>query len=201
MVKTLLVPGLDGSNSPHWQQWWAATDNHALMVDLSDPSRPDPTRWESELASAILRHPGAVLVGHSLGAVLITRVLTAWPKLNVRAALLVAPAEAQGQPRIQSFAPLHEAPLYIPTAVVASRNDPWMPFQRAINLAKLWQAGLIDLGFAGHINVASGFGPWPAGKQLRADLLLQSAPNLIVRHTGAAISAPREQTSTDLLQV
>lgn len=176
MVKTLLVPGLDGSAAPHWQQWWAATDSHALMVDLPDPSRPDPARWEAELAGSILRHPGAVLVGHSLGAVLITRVLTAWPQLNVRAALLVAPAEAQGQPRIQSFAPLHEAPLRIPTTMVASRNDPWMPFQRARQLAKAWRADLIDLGFAGHINVASGFGPWPAAKQLRDDLLLQSSP-------------------------
>ncbi|MES2433292.1 MAG: alpha/beta fold hydrolase [Pseudomonadota bacterium] len=176
MVKTLLVPGLDGSPAPHWQQWWAATDSHALMVDLSDPSRPDPARWESELAGTILRHPGAVLVGHSLGSVLITRVLATWPQLNARAALLVAPAEPAGQPRIQSFAPLHEAPLHIPTTMVASRNDPWMPFQRARQLAYAWRADLIDLGFAGHINVASGFGPWPAAKQLRDDLLLQSSP-------------------------
>ncbi len=73
MVKTLLVPGLDGFAAPHCQQCWAATDSHALMVDLSDPSRPDPARWEAELAGTILRHPGAVLVGHSLGSVLITR--------------------------------------------------------------------------------------------------------------------------------
>ncbi|WP_426032167.1 RBBP9/YdeN family alpha/beta hydrolase [Cypionkella sp. TWP1-2-1b2] len=193
MVKTLLVPGLDGSAAPHWQHWWAATDSHALMVELSDPARPDPTRWEAELAGTILRHPGAVLVGHSLGAVLITRVLTAWPQLNVRAALMVAPAEAQGQPRIQSFAPLHEAPLYIPTAVVASRNDPWMPIQRARQLAKAWRADLIDLGFAGHINVASGFGPWPAGKQLRDDLLLQSSPlpHLPAHHVARAPSPQR----------
>ena len=191
MVKTLLVPGLDGSLAPHWQHWWAATDSHALMVDLSDPSRPDPIRWESELAGTILRHPGAVLVGHSLGAVLISRVLTAWPQLNVRAALLVAPAEAQGQPRIQSFAPLREAPLHVPTTVVASRNDPWMPFHRARHLGKAWQADLIDLGFAGHINVASGFGPWPAGKHLRDDLLLQSAPRQPSRHASVSLSPQR----------
>jgi Serine hydrolase len=40
MTKTLIVPGLDGSPAPHWQHWWAATDPGALMVDLSDPSRP-----------------------------------------------------------------------------------------------------------------------------------------------------------------
>lgn len=191
MVKTLLVPGLDGSAAPHWQHWWAATDSDALMVDLSDPARPDPTRWESELAGTILRHPGAVLVGHSLGAVLISRVLSTWPQLNVRAALLVAPAEPQGQPRIQSFAPIRETPLHIPATVIASRNDPWMPFQRARQLATAWRADLVDLGFAGHINVDAGFGPWPAGKHLRDDLLLQSAPRLPTQHTALSLSPQR----------
>lgn len=196
MVKTLLVPGLDGSPAPHWQHRWAATDSHALMVDLSDPARPDPDRWESELAGIILRHPGAVLVGHSLGAVLIARVLTAWPQLSARAALLVAPAEPEGQPRIQAFAPLPETPLHIPTSLVASRNDPWMRFQRARQLAQHWRADLVDLGFAGHINTAAGYGPWPEGKQLRDDLLLQSAPSLNAsrlpaRHTSVSLSPQR----------
>lgn len=173
MVKTLLVPGLDGSPAPHWQDWWAATDASALMVKLTDPQHPDPHRWESELAGAILRHPGAVLVGHSLGAVLISRVLTAWPQLQVSGALLVAPAEPEGCDRIHRFAPLRETALHVPATVVASRNDPWMGFNRARQLAKSWRADLIDLGFAGHINVASGFGPWPDGKQLRIDLLAQ----------------------------
>lgn len=191
MVKTLLVPGLDGSLAPHWQYWWAATDTQALMVDLSDPSRPDPARWEAELAGTILRHPGAVLVGHSLGAVLITRVLAAWPQLNVRAALLVAPAEPEGQPRIQNFAPISEHALHIPTTLVASRNDPWMRYPRARQLAQNWRAELIDLGFAGHINTAAGFGPWPTGKALRDDLLLRSAPQHPVRPTTFALSPQR----------
>ena len=193
MVKTLLIPGLDGSAAPHWQHWWAATDTQALMVDLSDPSRPDPARWEAELAGTILRHPGAVLVGHSLGAVLITRVLATWPQLNARAALLVAPAEPAGQPRIASFAPLCEQRLHLPATLVASRNDPWMRFQRARQLANAWGAELIDFGFSGQINTASGFGPWPAGKQLRDDLLLQTAhtPHQPAHHAARAFSPQR----------
>ena len=171
MVKTLLVPGLDGSPVPHWQDWWAATDPDALMLDLSDPAHPDPARWESELAGAILRHPGAVLVGHSLGAVLITRVLTTWPQLDVRAALLVAPAETLGNDRIGHFGAIPELRLDIATKVVASRNDPWMGFDRARHLATAWGSDLVDAGYAGHINVASGFGPWPQGKALRDALL------------------------------
>lgn len=176
MTKTLIVPGLDGSPAPHWQHWWAATDPRALMVDLSDPARPAPAVWESELASMILHHPNCVLVGHSLGAVLIARMLAKWPQLKVRAAMLVAPAETRGSDRIGQFGPIPELPLGVPAMVVASRNDPWMRFARANLLARSWRADLVDLGFAGHINVASGYGPWVGGKWLRDDLLRRTAP-------------------------
>ena len=171
MTKTLIVPGLDGSPAPHWQHWWAATDPRALMVDLSDAARPMPRTWEAELASMILHHPDSVLVGHSLGAVLIARLLTTWPHLRVRAALLVAPAETAGSDRIGHFGPIPERRLDIPTLVAASRNDPWMGFSRARGLAAAWGSRFVDLGAAGHVNVASGFGPWPRGKMLRDGLL------------------------------
>lgn len=171
MSKTLIVPGLDGSPDPHWQHWWAATDPKALMVDLADPGRPVPAVWEIELASMILRHPDCVLVGHSLGVVLIARILARWPQLKVRAALLVAPAETRGSDRIGHFGPIPELRMDIPTTVVASRNDPWMSFGRAAHLARAWGSDLVDLGAAGHINVASGFGPWARGKALRDELI------------------------------
>lgn len=174
MTKTLIVPGLDGSPAPHWQHWWAATDPRALMVDLSHPARPAPRAWEAELASMILHHPYCVLVGHSLGAVLIARLLATWPHLKVRAAMLVAPAETCGNDRIGHFGPIPDVAMHIPTTVVASRNDPWMSFARARQLALAWDSTLIDLGRAGHINVASGFGPWPDGKGLRDRLLVRS---------------------------
>lgn len=175
MTKTLIVPGLDGSEAPHWQHWWAATDPRALTVELSNPARPMPRLWEAELASMILHHPDSVLVGHSLGAVLIARLLTTWPHLRVRAAMLVAPAETAGAARIRRFGPIPERRFDIPTLVVASRNDPWMDFARARGLAAAWGSGLVDMGHAGHINIASGFGPWPGGKALR-DGLLARAP-------------------------
>lgn len=181
MTKTLIVPGLDGSPAPHWQDWWARSEHNALMVDLSSPEAPVPAVWEIELAGAILRHPGSILVGHSLGAVLIARLLASWPHLRVRGALLVAPAEtrqaqAEAASRIAAFGPMPEARLGVPAMVVASRNDPWMNFSRARQLAVSWGAELFDMGFAGHINVASGFGPWPLGRDLRDDLMLRSAP-------------------------
>lgn len=175
MTKTLIVPGLDGSPAPHWQYWWVATDPRALMVELSDPGQPHPGIWEVELASMILQHPDSVLVGHSLGAVLIARILANWPQARVKAALLVAPAEPSNSRRIARFGPLPERPLGLPATVVASRNDPWMSHARAAQLARNWQADFVDLGFAGHINAASGFGPWREGKRLRDELIAASS--------------------------
>lgn len=181
MTRTLIVPGLDGSPDPHWQHWWPATDPRALMVELSDVSRPVPAVWEIELASQILLHPDSILVGHSLGAVLIARLLTTWPHLRVRGALLVAPAETLGNDRIGGFGPIPEMPLHVPTTVVASRNDPWMRFDRAARLADAWGSHLVDLGHAGHINVAAGFGPWPRGKVFAAELAQRSLPMVVAR--------------------
>lgn len=175
MTHTLLVPGLDGSDAPHWQHWWALSDPSALMVDLSDPAHPCPETWEAELAGLLLQHPGAVLVGHSLGAVLSARVLARWPQLQVRAALLVAPAEPSVSPRTSPFGPIPEKPLNAPVTLAASRNDPWMAQTQARRLAGIWGAEFEDLGFAGHVNVAAGYGPWPGGKRLR-DALLARAP-------------------------
>ena len=167
MTKTLIIPGLDGSPAPHWQHWWAMTDPSALLVDQANWAVPRPEAWEAEVAGAILLHPGSILVGHSLGAILIARLLAKWPQLQVAGALLVAPAEPSRCDRLAQFTPIPDRPLGVPACVVASRNDPWMSFGQARMLARSWQARLVDLGFAGHIDVASGYGPWPGGLRLR----------------------------------
>ncbi|MGY9047773.1 hypothetical protein P775_00530 [Puniceibacterium antarcticum] len=170
MIRTLLIPGLDGSPAPHWQHWWERVDPTARIVEQKSWSKPCPDQWLTEIAGAVLVHPGAVLVGHSLGAIAVARVLSQWPQLNVGGALLVAPAETAHDDRIAAFGKIPEGPLDVPTIVVASQNDPWMEQSRAQALAESWDADFIDMGDAGHINVESGFGPWPEGRAMR-DLL------------------------------
>lgn len=191
MSKTLIVPGLDGSPAPHWQDWWARTDPDAMIVDLPDPRRPAREAWEAALAVMILRHLNSILVGHSLGSVLIAQMLDRWSGLRVRGAVLVAPAdplaESEASQRIRRFGPLPSRPLEVPAVLVASRNDPWMSFDRSRDLAEDLGADLIDLGHAGHINVASGFGPWPGGKVIRDRMLDQTArPSMLRRLLGQA---------------
>jgi predicted alpha/beta hydrolase family esterase len=61
-------------------------------------------------------------------------------------------------------------PLPFPTIVAASRDDPYVAFERAIDMAKAWGAELVDIGEAGHINAGAGYGEWPEGEQLLQQL-------------------------------
>jgi predicted alpha/beta hydrolase family esterase len=74
----------------------------------------------------------------------------------------------------------------VPTIVAASRNDPWMDQPRARWLAKRWGAEFVDMGEAGHVNLASGFGPWPEGRALRD--LIWSLP----ARPGRATASPQD---------
>ena len=193
MAVTLIVPGLDGSRDGHWQQWWLDCDPTARLVALTALDNPVPAAWEIELIAAILQNPGAVLVGHSLGAVLIARVLAQWGHLDVAGALLVAPAEDASHPRAAPFTPLPDRPLNRPATLVASQNDPWMAHDRARDLARLWGARFVDLGPVGHINLESGFGPWPLGLALRDEILARAATTHPARASAAAFGFHRDQ--------
>ncbi|KOC82395.1 alpha/beta hydrolase [Brucella abortus] len=61
--------------------------------------------------------------------------------------------------------------------MVASRNDEYMSFAKAEALSHVWGSGFVDLGHAGHINVASGFGHWPDGAILASSLHREPAVN------------------------
>ncbi len=187
MTRTLLIPGIDGSPDPHWQYWWQASDPTALTVHQDDWSNPTPEAWEAEVAGAVLQHPGAILVAHSLGCLVVARLLSYWPQLNIAGALMVAPADPRRSMRLKRFADVPRNDLPVPVTVVASRNDPWMSFAESFDLADDWGAALVDLGKAGHVNVASGFGPWPRGVELRDALARRS--NYRVRPTKARPSA------------
>ena len=81
----------------------------------------------------------------------------------------------------------------VPAMLVASRNDPWMAFDHSRQLAQSWGAELYDIGHAGHVNAASGFGPWPKGKAMRDDLLARTARPGMLRRLFGAGAAPAVQ--------
>lgn len=176
MTRLLIVPGLSGSGPEHWQTAWERLDSRCRRVEQDDWENPDLSAWLGQLERAISASPEpAVLVAHSLGAALVVHWAQRYATDRVLAALLVAPADvdslASAFPGLRSFAPLPMSPLPFPALLVASRNDPYVSFERALVLADAWGSRLSDLGELGHINAESRLGTWPRGRALLAELL------------------------------
>jgi predicted alpha/beta hydrolase family esterase len=76
----------------------------------------------------------------------------------ISSAWLVAPANPA---RFGIDRQLHRQGLGIPTQLLGSENDPWMPLDVAREWAQAWGSRFLNLGPVGHINVESGHGAWP----------------------------------------
>jgi predicted alpha/beta hydrolase family esterase len=173
-MTTLIIPGYRGSDKGHWQRQWLLEDEAARMVQQDDWENPVLSQWLHVLEATLAETPGAVLVAHSLGCVLVTHLASRPSASHVAGALLVAPADAERMavqdPKFRSFAPLPRQKLGFPSIVVASRDDPYMSFNKAQALSEVWGAGFVDMKSAGHINVESGFGSWPEAHILAGSL-------------------------------
>ncbi|MFO1140906.1 MAG: alpha/beta hydrolase [Amaricoccus sp.] len=179
MSSVLIVPGLGGSGPGHWQNWWLRSDPAAVLVEQASWRHPALDQWTERLVEAVEAHPYAWIVAHSLGVALVTRLAATRLDLRIAGALLVAPADVERMDdlseELRGFGPLSLAPLPFPATVVASRTDKWMQFRRARSFANAWGTKLVDYGDAGHINVASGFGPWHDGPRLLAEVQARSS--------------------------
>ncbi len=174
MTPILIVPGLGGSGPHHWQTYLERSFPGACRVHQDDWDLPDRDAWTGRLAAAIEAAPGAVLVAHSLGCAVVAHAAAARPDLPVAAALLVAPADVNrehGPDGLCSFAPVPCALLPFRSIVVASADDPHMALARARTCADDWGAEFVNAGALGHINVESGFGPWPEGERMLRRLI------------------------------
>jgi len=58
---------------------------------------------------------------------------------------------------------LPHAALPFPALLVLSSNDPWMRVTTGLTWASRWGARVVQAGPVGHLNEASGHGPWPEG--------------------------------------
>lgn len=171
----LIVPGYTNSGADHWQTRWESRLRTARRVEQRDWTKPVREDWVSAVISAVdeATRP-VVIVAHSLGA---AAVIQAAPLIGdkVAGAFLVAPPDVDNpaiRPRhLASFGPYDRAPLPFPSYVVASRNDPYCAFDVADDMACAWGARLVDAGESGHINAASGHGPWPEGLMVFAKFM------------------------------
>jgi predicted alpha/beta hydrolase family esterase len=166
-----------------------ARDNPDCRWVPRPEGRLDLARRVADLDRAIAEEPGpVVLVAHSAGCITVAFWASAYSG-PVRAALLVAPpyldpawTPGPDDPPDAPHPPLPEheqarsivvplSALPFPSILVASRTDPHATFEQSEGYARAWGSRLVDAGDAGHISTASGYGPWPAGELLLAELM------------------------------
>lgn len=159
----LIVPGLGNSGPGHWQTWLEYQCACTVRVDQCDWNVPDLERWSTRVRECLDLTPGPVwLVAHSFGC--LASVQAAASRADrIAGAFLVAPADPE---RVGSAGRLFSGRLPFPSLLIASTTDPWLTPDAAKLWASRWGSRLIDLGAAGHINVDSGYGPWPEGLAL-----------------------------------
>ena len=167
----LIVPGLRDHVAQHWQTLLASGLPRVLTVPPMGRDDLDvTTRVEAIEHAARLVEGPLVIVAHSGGCIMVAH----WARQTRRAvagALLAAPPDfvtpmPDGYPTLAAlhaggWLPVPRERLGFRSIVAASRNDPLGTYERVSALAADWHSELVDLGEVGHLNPASGFGPWP----------------------------------------
>lgn len=155
----LIVPGLGDSGADHWQTLWEQRFPDARRVQQVHWDRPDLERWSDQVVRTLAAHGDAWIVAHSFGCLATVHALARAGAL-VQGVFLVAPADPE---KFGLGDRLPHSPLAVRGALVASRSDPWLSFERARLWALRWELPMLDAGDAGHINAASGHGAWEQG--------------------------------------
>lgn len=177
-VDILIVPGWQDSGPDHWQSRWEKNLKTARRVIQEDWDHPDVEVWGDRMAKfAGGATQPVIVVAHSLGVPAVVFAADKLKKNGVIGAFLVAPADVEhadtwpdtGGERWPpkngdgGFSHMPTNKLPFPAQLIVANNDLYCSFARAQELAEAWGATLKDAGETGHINIASGHGPWPEG--------------------------------------
>jgi len=169
----LIHPGLSSSGAQHWQSIWEC-EYGFTRIEQQEWDKPVCSEWVDTINIAVNEYdPGSViLVGHSSACTAIAY----WAKkysIVIKGALLVGPSDTEADtypPGTTGFAPVPLIKLPFRSIVVASANDYYVTIDRAKLFADSWGSEFVNIGHAGHINVASGFGHWDTGLELLKQL-------------------------------
>jgi hypothetical protein len=181
-VEILMIPGYDNSEDAHWQRRWAEKLSTARVVEQPDWRFGSLKRAVDVLVEAVrAASRPIILVAHSAGVPLTLHAVGELKRLElagkVVGAFLVSPPEEAKVVALDGMdpdiAPFPRDPLPFPSVVAGSANDPFSEQRAAQDLALDIGAAFSDAGEAGHINVASGHGPWPEGLMRFAGFLRQ----------------------------
>lgn len=174
-VPVVILHGWQGSGPEHWQSWLAGqlrdSGREVRYPALPDADRPTLTGWLTALRESLAGLPdqGFDVVAHSLGAVLWLHHVAgdSGSPRPARVALVSPPSPHMDQPEVAGFFP---PPMDVDgvrhasegTVLVAGDADPYIPEGIADAYARPLKIATTVVPGGGHLNVDSGYGPWPA---------------------------------------
>ena len=163
--RLLIVPGLHNSGPTHWRSWLQLLHPSAVRVEQRDWTQPQLDRWAGRITSTLERQVPRPVAGG--GAQLWLPRAGAAPAAATRFAGGGHPAGARRPIRTSSVSAglLPQGALTVPSTMVVSNTDPWMRAVAARGWAQRWGSHTVNLGDAGHINSAAGFGPLPLAQR------------------------------------
>jgi uncharacterized protein len=173
MTRYLLVPGRGIPLPGHWlRRWIAAHPDYRWAPEPTGPPYIADQRVTALQAEISASDEPAILIAHSAGCL----TVALWASRHtgpVSGALLVTPpyldpdwTPGPDDPEDVVIDDVPRTPLPFRSIVVASHNDPISTFAQFQDYARDWGAELFDAGNVGHLDSASGFGPWPEGERL-----------------------------------
>ncbi|MFY1634175.1 RBBP9/YdeN family alpha/beta hydrolase [Solwaraspora sp. WMMB335] len=179
MTRHLLVPGRGAPRPEHWLSRWArANPDYRWASEPTGPPFVLADRVVALHAAVTTSGEATVLIAHSAGCITVAAWAARYGNAGtVHAALLIAPPYLDPRRRPGPDDPgdlrhdmIPRRPLPFRTVLVASRTDPYTSYEQFEQYAADWGSQLYDAGDAGHLETASGYGPWPAGERLVASL-------------------------------
>ena len=170
MTHYFIIPGLGNSGPEHWQTFFEQSGDNFKRINQLEWDAPDCKDWVENIEKALDGYDPSevVLIGHSLGCVTIAHWAARYGRC-IKGALLVAPSDIETPAYTfpaTGFDPIPLKKLPFETIVVASADDPWVSIDRARYFADCWGSAFINIGNAGHINVASGHTRWAEGLEI-----------------------------------
>ena len=176
----LIIPGYEGSGPVHWQSRMVGKLSTARIVDQPDWLHSSQAVALAQIVKAVEQATRPVVfVAHSLGNILVAQAVPQLTKAglidSVKGAYMVSVPAARALSELAdvdpAFGDIPRETLPFRSVLVASSNDPFATMEEAADISAAWGSQLIEAGEQGHINTASGHGPWPEGMMSFAGFL------------------------------
>jgi predicted alpha/beta hydrolase family esterase len=168
-MRLVIAPGIDNSGPEHWQTRWEGLPGaDCVRFAPSSWEEPEASDWVEALRTAVAAAgPDCVVVAHSLGCWAAAHLAVTTG--GMRGVVLVAPPDITAPTfpaAARGFDRLPRTPVRLPGLLVTSDDDSYATPEANVAMAAAWGVPHVSVGALGHLNAASGLGPWDEGRRL-----------------------------------